>query len=321
MWRGPAVPQSAWFLSVWMPDRVSVWFIQENVCRCVHRTSEIWYILRENFNRKRTFCVLSLHSFLFILFSPSLPFTLHYFFTPPVQLALFFVLLFCCCCLLFCGRRAAAVFQPLLPAPTVATGLLITSPAAEDSLLPLLLLLSLFVIHCVVTLMIMDSAQVFRLSAGSWSLDITLALTCTQTCTGMHTYRVGQCNKFVHAWLHMCTRAHGWKHTNAIHSYLQVWWHCFFLSDVNECWRYPGRLCAQTCENTPGSYKCSCTSGFRLSDNGKNCEGVFVNVCLHGYVYTSMWVCWCMLFYVFVNFADDSMVLFMCLLSCVCKTS
>ncbi|XP_038137761.1 fibulin-2 isoform X1 [Cyprinodon tularosa] len=48
--------------------------------------------------------------------------------------------------------------------------------------------------------------------------------------------------------------------------------------DVNECWRYPGRLCAQTCENTPGSYECLCTSGFRLSADGKNCEDV--NECL-----------------------------------------
>nr|XP_040049997.1 fibulin-2-like [Gasterosteus aculeatus aculeatus]XP_040049998.1 fibulin-2-like [Gasterosteus aculeatus aculeatus] len=50
--------------------------------------------------------------------------------------------------------------------------------------------------------------------------------------------------------------------------------------DVNECWRYPGRLCAQTCENTPGSFQCSCTSGFRLSGDGKNCEDV--NECLAG---------------------------------------
>uniref|UniRef100_A0A3Q3KDZ1 EGF-like domain-containing protein n=1 Tax=Monopterus albus TaxID=43700 RepID=A0A3Q3KDZ1_MONAL len=48
--------------------------------------------------------------------------------------------------------------------------------------------------------------------------------------------------------------------------------------DVNECWRYRGRLCAQTCENTPGSYECSCTSGFRLSSDGKSCEDV--NECL-----------------------------------------
>lgn len=42
--------------------------------------------------------------------------------------------------------------------------------------------------------------------------------------------------------------------------------------DVNECWKYPGRLCAQTCENTPGSYQCSCTTGFSLAFDGKNCE-------------------------------------------------
>lgn len=48
--------------------------------------------------------------------------------------------------------------------------------------------------------------------------------------------------------------------------------------DVNECWRYSGRLCAQTCENTPGSYRCSCTSGFTLSSDGKSCEDV--NECL-----------------------------------------
>ncbi|XP_067287432.1 fibulin-2 isoform X3 [Pseudorasbora parva] len=42
--------------------------------------------------------------------------------------------------------------------------------------------------------------------------------------------------------------------------------------DVNECWRYPGRLCAQTCDNTPGSYQCSCTTGFSLAFDGKNCE-------------------------------------------------
>ncbi|XP_062272551.1 fibulin-2 [Scomber scombrus] len=45
-------------------------------------------------------------------------------------------------------------------------------------------------------------------------------------------------------------------------------------TDVNECWRYPGRLCAQTCENTPGSYHCSCTAGFSLAFDGKNCEDV-----------------------------------------------
>ncbi|XP_017265268.1 fibulin-2 [Kryptolebias marmoratus] len=48
--------------------------------------------------------------------------------------------------------------------------------------------------------------------------------------------------------------------------------------DINECWRFSGRLCAQTCENTPGSYQCTCASGFRLAADGKNCEDV--NECL-----------------------------------------
>lgn len=44
-------------------------------------------------------------------------------------------------------------------------------------------------------------------------------------------------------------------------------------ADVNECRRYPGRLCGHKCENTPGSYFCSCTVGFRLSADGRSCEG------------------------------------------------
>lgn len=43
--------------------------------------------------------------------------------------------------------------------------------------------------------------------------------------------------------------------------------------DINECRHYPGRLCAHKCENTEGSYTCSCTTGFKLSHDGRNCEG------------------------------------------------
>lgn len=45
------------------------------------------------------------------------------------------------------------------------------------------------------------------------------------------------------------------------------------VADINECRRYPGRLCGHKCENTPGSYFCSCTVGFRLSADGRSCEG------------------------------------------------
>uniref|UniRef100_A0A7N9CGN1 Fibulin-1 n=1 Tax=Macaca fascicularis TaxID=9541 RepID=A0A7N9CGN1_MACFA len=44
--------------------------------------------------------------------------------------------------------------------------------------------------------------------------------------------------------------------------------------DVNECQRYPGRLCGHKCENTLGSYVCSCSVGFRLSVDGRSCEDI-----------------------------------------------
>lgn len=44
-------------------------------------------------------------------------------------------------------------------------------------------------------------------------------------------------------------------------------------ADINECRRYPGRLCGHKCENTLGSYHCSCSVGFRLAADGRSCEG------------------------------------------------
>ena len=45
-----------------------------------------------------------------------------------------------------------------------------------------------------------------------------------------------------------------------------------FIKDINECTLYNGG-CSQTCTNTPGSYICSCNSGYFLDKDGHNCTG------------------------------------------------
>ncbi|XP_062981614.1 fibulin-7 [Elgaria multicarinata webbii] len=48
--------------------------------------------------------------------------------------------------------------------------------------------------------------------------------------------------------------------------------------DVNECEIYKPkgapRLCVHTCINIPGSYRCSCPSGYRIFGDGKSCEDI-----------------------------------------------
>ena len=45
--------------------------------------------------------------------------------------------------------------------------------------------------------------------------------------------------------------------------------------DVDECVKFAGHTCSQhaTCENTIGSFRCHCKSGFRLAADGRNCDG------------------------------------------------
>ena len=46
-----------------------------------------------------------------------------------------------------------------------------------------------------------------------------------------------------------------------------------FSIDVNECLVSNGG-CAQSCINVPGSYYCTCGSGYTLGSKGHTCEGI-----------------------------------------------
>ena len=45
-----------------------------------------------------------------------------------------------------------------------------------------------------------------------------------------------------------------------------------YYPDVNECEGVND--CQQVCENTMGSYTCSCMEGFTLAEDGRNCTGI-----------------------------------------------
>ena len=52
----------------------------------------------------------------------------------------------------------------------------------------------------------------------------------------------------------------------------------FLISDVNECLTNPCKCsqkqnCKATCKDTPGSFTCSCNTGFKLAADGKTCQG------------------------------------------------
>ena len=46
----------------------------------------------------------------------------------------------------------------------------------------------------------------------------------------------------------------------------------FYLLDIDECYE-KAHLCAFRCENTRGSFRCVCPTGYRLSSDGTHCEG------------------------------------------------
>ena len=47
------------------------------------------------------------------------------------------------------------------------------------------------------------------------------------------------------------------------------------LTDIDEC-SLNTNGCAHSCSNTVGSYTCSCRMGYRLTSNGRSCEGIII---------------------------------------------
>ena len=47
--------------------------------------------------------------------------------------------------------------------------------------------------------------------------------------------------------------------------------------DIDEC-TAGTHQCAQNCQNTIGSYICSCNDGYTLGDNGRDCIGIMYNL-------------------------------------------
>jgi len=46
------------------------------------------------------------------------------------------------------------------------------------------------------------------------------------------------------------------------------------IVDINEC-QIDNGGCAQACDNTNGSYQCSCPEGYELTSDGHNCTGMW----------------------------------------------
>ena len=45
-------------------------------------------------------------------------------------------------------------------------------------------------------------------------------------------------------------------------------------TNIDECAKFPGQLCAHKCVNTDVSYRCECNEGFRLRADGRTCQQI-----------------------------------------------
>lgn len=50
----------------------------------------------------------------------------------------------------------------------------------------------------------------------------------------------------------------------------------FLNADVDECTKEK-HFCDQICDNTIGSYRCSCSAGYKFNADGRSCEGMLIS--------------------------------------------
>jgi len=66
---------------------------------------------------------------------------------------------------------------------------------------------------------------------------------------------------------------------------------CFKL-DINECQTDNGE-CTQICDNTDGSYQCSCWNGYEMTNDNCTCVGMLIIGVLAVHVTMSVYGCMC----------------------------
>ena len=52
--------------------------------------------------------------------------------------------------------------------------------------------------------------------------------------------------------------------------------HMYLSIDIDECEESSLNNCDQLCNNTEGSYRCDCSSGFQLAADHASCEGWYM---------------------------------------------
>ena len=62
----------------------------------------------------------------------------------------------------------------------------------------------------------------------------------------------------------------GWNNNYIIQLHLDKCYGC--IVDIDECQTDNGR-CTQSCNNSIGSYECSCWDGYELANNSRTCDG------------------------------------------------